>query len=110
VPFCHGDGVPRRLAEESYFSLCYHRPAISDRWRHFPARGSAHYGRQHAMGVAVRSHRRRHRVSTGMALCAAFYVLTDFIKIAIALFDPEKGKEKAHARDVPCLQQLAGRK
>lgn len=43
-------------------------PARPDRWRPVPAIGRGHDPRQPALGLAVRSHRRRHRVSAGMVL------------------------------------------
>ena len=42
----------------------------------FPLLGSAHDPSQHTVGLAVHSRRCRNRVSAGMALCAAFCVLT----------------------------------
>src|SRR5208337_256605 len=42
VPFRHGHWLPRELAQKSLFSLCYHWPAISERWHHVSAFRRAH--------------------------------------------------------------------
>ena len=83
VPFRNGRRLPRQLAQKSHFSLCYHWPTISHRRGHVPALGNWHDRRQHALGLAARSHRCRHRVSAGMALCAASCVVTGVISTAL---------------------------
>jgi hypothetical protein len=77
VPFRHGHRLPRQLAEESLFSLCDYWPFISDRWPRVPALGRAHDPHQHPLGLALRPHRHRHRVSAGMAICKAGKSRTD---------------------------------
>jgi hypothetical protein len=76
VPFLHGHRLPRQLDSKSLFSLRYHWPTISDRWRHLLALRRAHDPRQHPLGLDVRPHRHRHRVSAGMAVWEASGVLT----------------------------------
>jgi hypothetical protein len=51
-------------------------PVFRDRWRRIPTLRHAPDQRQHLMGLAIRSHWRRHRVSAGMAVCDAFRLLT----------------------------------
>lgn len=79
VPFRHGLGLPGQLVQESFFSLCHHGPSISDRRSHVPTIGSGDDARQHRLGLAVCSDRRRHWVCAGVAVRAAFSVVTDVI-------------------------------
>lgn len=72
VSFRHGHWVPRQLAQKSNFSLRYYCPLVSYRWRPVPAFRCGDSPRQHLLGLALRSHRHRRRVSAGMAVCKAF--------------------------------------
>src|SRR5208282_5971136 len=76
VPFRHGHWLLRQLGQKPVFSLCYHWPTISDWRRPVSALRRAHDPRRHALGLASPSHRRRHRVSVGMALWEASCVLS----------------------------------
>src|SRR5271155_2688557 len=71
----------RQLAQKSHLSLHDNRPTISARWRRFPARKRARDPHQHSIGLAIRSHRYRHHISAGMAVCEAFLALAMRMRI-----------------------------
>jgi hypothetical protein len=76
VPFRHGCRLSCQLAQKSHFSLCYHRPIVSDRGRHVSAlRHAPDFTSRHQLALASHSHRRRGRVSAGMAVWEAPRVL-----------------------------------
>jgi len=54
---------------------CAHWPTISGRWCRVPGLKRALDPRQRPLGLVIRSHRNRHRVSAGMAVCEALCVI-----------------------------------
>jgi hypothetical protein len=74
-PFRNGNRLCRQLAQESHPSLRYHWAAIPDRRSGIPVNGPEGDSPQQPLGLAIRCHRGRHRVSTGMAVYAAFSVI-----------------------------------
>jgi len=72
----NGNRLRCQLAQQSHSSLRYHWATILDRCSGIPAFGLGWDSPQQSLGLAIRCYRGRYRVSAGMAVHAAFSVIT----------------------------------
>jgi hypothetical protein len=73
-PFCDGNRLRCQLAQESHSSLRDYSATILDCCSGVPTVRLDRDARPQRFGLAIRTHRGRHRISTGMAVYEAFRI------------------------------------
>lgn len=82
-PFCDGNRLCCQLAQESHFSLRYYRATILDCGSGIPTVRRDWDARQQRFGLAIRTYRGRHRISTRMAVYEAFRIVALTLRLHI---------------------------